>query len=308
MKVIDESMIGQKFNNLTVIGIQKDKWNRNRYLCQCDCGNQVLADKSGLISGRQKSCGCLRVNPIEKYSYLIGQKINKWTVLDIKNDRRNCDAICMCECGTIKEVNVYNLINNKTKDCGCGRKEILTETRSKNLVGMRFGKLVAEELLPESNKFHRRQYKCKCDCGNETIVPSNSLLSGQTHSCGCLNSYYNMYIDVLLTKMNVFHISEYTVVIDDVRYRYDFFLPNYNTFIEYDGEQHYMPVNFGNWDEEEVNRHFQMTQEHDRIKNEYCEKHNINLLRIPYWEKQNIETIIYDYLQRLNERDFAEAI
>ena len=39
-----------------------------------------------------------------------------------------------------------------------------------------------------------------------------------------------------------------------------------------------------------------------KIKNEYCEKHNINILRIPYWEKQNIESIIYNYLQRLNEK------
>lgn len=308
MKVVDQNMVGQKFNNLTVIGFQKDKHGRNRYLCQCECGNMVLANKAELISGRKKSCGCLRVNPIEKYSYLIGQKINKWTVLEIKNDRKCCDAVCVCECGTIKEVNVYNLINNKTKDCGCGRKQMLTETRSNNLVGMRFGKLIAEELLSESNKFNRRLYKCKCDCGNEIIVPSSCLTTKHTSSCGCINSYYNMYIGVLLTKMNVFHKPEHTVTINGNKYRYDFYLPDYNTLIEYDGEQHYMPVNFGNWNDEELQKHFKITQEHDAIKNEYCEQHNINLLRIPYWEKQNIETIIYNHLQRLNERDSVEAI
>lgn len=300
--------MGQKFNKLTVIGFTKDKNGRTRCLCRCDCGSQVIAKKDRLISGRQKSCGCLRVNPIEKYNYLIGQKINKWTVLEIKNDRRNCDAVCVCECGAIKEVNVYNLINNKTKDCGCGRKKMLTETRSKNLVGMRFGKLIVEELLQESNKFNRRQYRCKCDCGNETIIPSGSLISGQTKSCGCLNSYYNMYVDILLTKMNVFHKPEHTVTIYGHKYRYDFYLPDYNTFIEYDGEQHYMPVNFGKWSLEESCKHFEAIQEHDKIKNEYCKEHNINLLRIPYWEKQNIENIIYNHLQRLNERGFAEAI
>lgn len=305
---MDENLIGQKFNNLTVIGFAKNKNGRNKYLCQCDCGKQVLADKHRLISGRQKSCGCLRINPIEKYSYLIGQKINRWTILEIKNNRRSCDAVCICECGTIKTVNVYNLINNKSKDCGCGRKQKLSETKSKNLIGMRFGKLVVEELLPKSNKFNRRQYRCKCDCGNEAVVPSSSLISGHTTSCGCINSYYNMYIDILLTKMNILHKSEYIVTINGTKYRYDFYLPNYNTLIEYDGEQHYIPVNFGKWDEEELQRRFEIIQEHDRIKNEYCKQHNINLLRIPYWEKQNIETIIYNYLQRLNERDFIEAI
>ena len=306
--ILDKSMIGQKFNNLTVIGFAKDNNGRNRYLCQCDCGNQVLTSKDRLVSDRQKSCGCLRVNPVEKYSYLIGQKVNKWTVLEIKNDRRNCDAVCICECGTIKKVNVYNLINNKSMDCGCGRKQMLTDTKSKNLIGMKFGKLTVKELLPESNKFNRRQYRCECDCGNETIVPSSSLLNGHTASCGCINSYYNMYIDILLTKMGVFHKPEYTVTIDNNKYRYDFYLPDYNTLIEYDGEQHYIPVNFGKWDEEELQRCFEIIQKHDQIKNEYCKNRNINLLRIPYWEKQNIETIINNYLQRLNERGSVKAI
>ena len=54
MKIVDQNMIGQTFNNLTVIGIKKDKWDRNRYLCKCACGKEVLANKPELISGRKK--------------------------------------------------------------------------------------------------------------------------------------------------------------------------------------------------------------------------------------------------------------
>ena len=64
-------------------------------------------------------------NLIEKYSYLIGEKIHKWTVLDIvmieKGGRNRPHAICECECGTIKPVWVINLINDRSDDCGCGR-------------------------------------------------------------------------------------------------------------------------------------------------------------------------------------------
>ena len=249
-----------------------------------------------------------RINPIEKYAYLIGTTINKWTVLELNHDRRNCDAICMCECGAIKTVNIYNLINNKTKDCGCGRRKMLRDTRTKNLVGRRFGKLVVEELLPDSNKFNRRLYRCKCDCGNEIIVPSSCLTTNHTSSCGCLLSYYNMYIDILMYKLCVRHKPEYTVTIGQRKYRYDFYLPGYNLVIEYDGEQHYMPVNFGENDIVRMEAKLKITQEHDKIKNEYCEKHNINLLRIPYWEKQNIESIIDNYLQRLNERGSVDVV
>ena len=42
-------------------------------------------------------------------------------------------------------------------------------------------------------------------------------------------------------------------------------------------------------------------------KNKYCEDNNINLLRIPYWEKENIETIINNHLQRLSEKGFIKV-
>lgn len=76
-----------------------------------------------------------KINIFEKYSYLIGQKINKWTVLELSDDRSHPDAICECECGTIKPVNIRNLIHNQSKDCGCGRKKMLRATRTKNIVG-----------------------------------------------------------------------------------------------------------------------------------------------------------------------------
>lgn len=248
-----------------------------------------------------------RVNPLEKYAYLIGTKINKWTVLSLKNDRRHADAICQCECGTVKPVNIRNLINNCTKDCGCGRKAMLSKTRSKNLVGQRFGKLTVLELLPDSNKFNRRMYKCKCDCGNEIILPSSSLTTGHTSSCGCLLSYYNMYISKLLTEKEIEYIAEYSICIDDCRYRFDFYLPKYNLFIEYDGEQHYHIVRYSGTNTEKNKLNFQKTQMRDKIKNKYCEDNNINLLRIPFWEQNNIETIISDCLQRLSDKGFVKT-
>lgn len=310
--MLDQSIMNKKFNKLTVIGVEKNKRGKNAYLCQCDCGNLIhVTSKKRLLEGRTKSCGCLKEDALQKYQYLIGEKINKWTVLELKRNPKKYKevfAVCICECGTIVDVNIYNLINNKTKDCGCGRKKMLSETRSKNLVGQRFGKLVVVTQLPESNKFNRRQYICKCDCGNEVVAVGSNLSDGRILSCGCLRSQYNAYIGIVLTKMKVDYQPEYVIKIDETYYRYDFYLSDYNLIIEYDGEQHYFPVNFGGWDELELHRQFKKIQEHDKIKEQYCIDNNINLLRIPYWEKQNIETIIYSCLQRLNERDFTEVI
>lgn len=69
---------------------------------------------------------------------------------------------------------------------------------------------------------------------------------------------------------------------------FDFYLPDFNLCIEFDGEQHYKPK-FGM-------DNFIQTQKHDKIKNEYCESHNIELLRVPYWEGSNSESIIKNKL------------
>ena len=62
-----------------------------------------------------------------------------------------------------------------------------------------------------------------------------------------------------------------------------------------------MPVKFGHMSDEEVQEKLNDTQRRDNIKNEYCKKNNIPLLRIPYWEKKNIKKIITEYLSNLEE-------
>jgi len=53
-----------------------------------------------------------------------------------------------------------------------------------NVLGKRFGRLI---VIEKAETVKRRAYwKCRCDCGNELILPAGSLLYGVTHSCGCL--------------------------------------------------------------------------------------------------------------------------
>jgi len=58
---------------------------------------------------------------------------------------------------------------------------------------------------------------------------------------------------------------------------FDFYLPEYNVCIEYDGIQHFKPISFfggiGGFNNRKRN---------DNIKNRFCENNNIDLLRIPY--------------------------
>jgi very-short-patch-repair endonuclease len=56
--------------------------------------------------------------------------------------------------------------------------------------------------------------------------------------------------------------------------KFDFYLPEYNTVLEYDGIQHYKP-SFGK-------KSFEITSRNDKIKNDYLKEKNIRLIRIPY--------------------------
>lgn len=60
--------------------------------------------------------------------------------------------------------------------------------------------------------------------------------------------------------------------------RFDFYLPDYNLIIEYDGEQHFKEARGSKFKDSTL----QDRQQKDMQKNQYCDEKGINLLRIPY--------------------------
>lgn len=69
--------------------------------------------------------------------------------------------------------------------------------------------------------------------------------------------------------------------------KFDFYLPNINTCIEYDGEQHFIPVEYFGGEDALI-----ATQERDKEKNSFCIKNGIPLIRITYNDFQNINNIL----------------
>lgn len=80
---------------------------------------------------------------------------------------------------------------------------------------------------------------------------------------------------------------------------FDFYLPDYNLIIEYDGRQHFEPIEFFGG-----KKSFQIYHKHDLIKNKYCEDNDINLLRIPYTVTgEDIGKVIQNKLDELKQLD-----
>lgn len=49
----------------------------------------------------------------------IGKKFGRLTILSLTRHGYYVYAVCKCDCGTIKEINLSNILSNKQKSCGC---------------------------------------------------------------------------------------------------------------------------------------------------------------------------------------------
>lgn len=199
---------------------------------------------------------------------------------------------CLCKsCGEycIKESN--NL--KRDKSCGCQRKNNIGKALRKDLSNQKFGLLTPLYSTGKSNSSGNAIWHCKCDCGNECDVDSNNLTSNHTLSCGCINkSIGEGIIENILKNNNINYKREYCIpnLYDkdpSNPFRFDFVIFNNNQiekFIEYDGIQHYKNT-WGIW---KSNITLEEQQKRDQLKNEWAKEKNIPLVRIPYWERDNI--------------------
>lgn len=123
-------------------------------------------------------------------------------------------------------------------------------------------------------------------------TPYNHLDHEHKECCG--NSRAEKIICSFLKKNGINYIAEHTFsdLKDKGFLRYDFYLPEKNLLIEYDGAQHFLFPNTLHKSRDE----FESQQKRDKLKTEYAEKNNINLLRINYKDFDNILAILQEKL------------
>ena len=167
-----------------------------------------------------------------------------------------------------------------------------------DITNMKFGLLTAIKQTDKRSSNGSVVWLCRCDCGNYTEVPAGQLLREHTLSCGCRHqSKWEMFIRDYLTHLNItFHQQKR---FNDCKNKketdtlpFDFYLPDYNICIEYDGEHHVHPIEiWGGYEK------FLLCKENDNIKNEYCKNNNITLIRLPYTSsKEDIKNEILNIL------------
>lgn len=119
-----------------------------------------------------------------KREITVGQKVERWTILDhiILTPKGERKYLCQCECGTERYVLERSLLYGGSASCGCLRKEKLAAAISPDLTGQVFGELTVLRRA-ESPKARGSVWLCQCSCGSEYEVQGTLLTNGRRTRC-----------------------------------------------------------------------------------------------------------------------------
>lgn len=142
----------------------------------------------------------------------------------------------------------------------------------KNLVGDEYTVLgkYTNSITPILMKHNRCKYEFK-------ITPAK-FLSGRRCSA-CKETIGEALVRQVLTANNIKYIYGYQIsnLVDKGKLHLDFWIPEYRVAIEYDGLQHYKPIEYFGGENQ-----FKRQHKHDLMKDKYCKDNGIDLIRIPY--------------------------
>lgn len=146
--------------------------------CRCSCGVERDVRKYDLINHKTLSCGHTRT--------LINKKIGKLQVLYSNGDKT---YHCKCDCGQEEDIRGTLLKNKKVLMCKrCKSIEVAYIKYEKEIAQRYFNDWELIEYIPEKFK-----WRCRCTCGNESLLHISQLINGTSKSCGHDN---NKFIDL----------------------------------------------------------------------------------------------------------------
>jgi len=185
----------------------------------------------------------------------------------------------------------------------------LRQNQGCNICGS--NKLNIEEFIKRSNIIHQNKYiysksnyknyktKIEIECpkhGTFTQNPDKHLTGQGCPDCySIITSKGESFIKDFLLANNIEFETQKNI--PGTKLKFDFYISQKNMFIEYDGIQHYEPRSrFGG------EKEYLLQVSRDKLKNEYCERNNIRLLRIGYKDYRNLNSILVDNLLNENKK------
>lgn len=256
---------------------------RRKFLCSC----YKLEEQINKIENKLNKIGYtfLSDQP-DAYSLGQGQKeINTQKPILVK---------CL-NCGKVSKEYLNNLLS-KHKKCNCDPSKCYTNNLTKEEFIDKWTDFNKKhwELLDNEYKNRNTKYQVKCiECGNIEYRWGISLLDHDLSCRNCSNiSIGEKKIKDYLDKQKILYKREYAITLPNKEIRFfDFFLPDKNVFIEFNGIQHYEAIEyFGGIDR------LKAQQKRDESKIQWCKDNNYKLLIIRYDE--DVESKLNEFFNK----------
>lgn len=254
--------------------------NHNEIICICNSCNYEIIDNHRNLSRdnfKCKYCIILSISDLVKNNEVILQKIE------------GSNLILKCKNNHIYKQDRRNfLANKKCKECYLQSKILTKSEIIKNIRNIH-----GNYYKYNFNNFKNIHSKIEIKCKKEHIFYQKISNHLQGKGCPiCKESNGERKIALFLENNNIEFIRQkkFNDCFFKEKLSFDFYLPNIDIAIEYDGIQHFKPVKIFGGEKE-----FQKNKIRDKIKNEYCIKNNIHLIRISYLDK------IEDKLSHINK-------
>lgn len=274
---IDEMKVAN--SDIEILG--KYEGNKKKIRARCKIHKREWESRPITLLNGNGCTKCIKEKAADKYKLKhedFIDRVSENVILKSKYINIKTNIECECKICGYEWITIAESISNGSRCPRCANTarqttdEIISRLKYENpyveLVGERRG-------YDDKSKF-----KCKV-CEETFEATLNHVLSG--HGCKCNKiSVGEIKIKGMLDKHEIKYIREYTF--EDCRkvfpLPFDFYIPEMNVAVEYDGIQHYKPIEFfGGRDA------FIQTKNRDKIKTDYCNENNIRLIRIPYTEK-----------------------
>lgn len=253
---------------------------------KCKCGNIFMTSTNKFLNDNKIQCNCCSlVERGRKHRITLNEAINAFksaNLIPLFNKYTNINEKLMCKdkFGYYGNISLHSIRN------GCSF-EIVSKYNPysiKNIYNYIKLNNLNCEIISKEFKNANTKLTFKCLCGREYKTSWRAFMTfhnDRCPKCSKKQSSYALKVENYLLKNNYKYEKEYKF--SDCKDKsflfFDFIIYIKNKFLllEVDGETHFVP----SWSGQEG---LKLQQNRDKIKNEYCKKNNIKLIRVSYLE------------------------
>lgn len=294
----DSRLVGR---NIIRVGEYINITTKTKFKCLID-GYEWDTKPSTILEG----FGCAKCSGKIKYTNeSLDLKISKFNIKRLENYVNNTTKIkfCCLKCNYSWNTAPIQLIRSRNiKGCPQCNAQILNN----EIIDMRLKGRLIKRIGNYINARSPILFKCLNENCNNSWLATTDNVTKKNNGCPlCSGGKSEKNIKHIIKencKYDKF-IHHKSFIFNNKKYIPDFYLEikQIKIMIEYNGQQHYFPVRFGNISQTKAEQNFIKQKTRDEELRHICKENDIYLLEIPYYWK---EDAIIEELKKLNKENF----